>query len=47
MELAHDLGYLVDNDHTTHCALTKAVGPLLSRHKASIERNPHQQPQKP
>ncbi len=53
IELAHDLCYLSDGDHTQLCDLTSEVGYLLSRLKAAIERNTHlvpplpQVPQKP
>jgi four helix bundle protein len=39
LELAHDLGYLSDSNYTQLCDLTREVGYLLSRLKASIARN--------
>jgi four helix bundle protein len=47
LELAHDLCYLTDGDYVELCGLANEVGYLLSRLKASIERNTHQVPQKP
>ena len=44
LELAHDLGYLVDADYSELCDLASEVGYLLSRLKASIERNTRQTP---
>jgi len=46
LELAHDLSFLVNDDYVQLCNLTNEVGYLLSRLKASIERNTHQEPQK-
>jgi four helix bundle protein len=42
LELAHDLGYLADVDHSKLCEFAREIGYLLSRLKASIERNKHQ-----
>ncbi len=39
LELAHDLGYLSDANYTQLCDLANEAGYLLSRLKASIERN--------
>lgn len=39
LELAHDLGYLADVDHSKLCEFAREIGYLLSRLKASIERN--------
>jgi four helix bundle protein len=47
IELAHDLSYLINDDYAQLCDLTNEVGYLLSRLKASIERNAHQVPQEP
>jgi four helix bundle protein len=47
IELAHDLGYLAEGDYAQLCDLANEVGYLLSRLKASIERNAHQIPQVP
>ena len=47
LELAHDLFYLIDEDYVQLCNLAGEVGYLLSRLKASIERNTPQIPQKP
>jgi four helix bundle protein len=44
LEIAHDLGYLPDGDYAQIVELTREVGYLLSRLKASIERNTHQKP---
>jgi four helix bundle protein len=41
LELAHDLGYLADADYDRLTDLTREVGYLLSRLKASIARNIH------
>ena len=46
LELAHDLCYLTDGDYDQLCDLANEVGYLLSRLKASIERNTGQVPQK-
>ena len=42
LEFAHDLGYLADADYSQLIDLTCEVGYLLSRLKASIERNTNQ-----
>jgi four helix bundle protein len=47
LELAHDLCYLNDDDHVLLRDLANEVGYLLSRLKASIERNTHPLTQKP
>lgn len=47
LELAHDLTYISDTDYAQLSALTNEVGYLLSRLKASIARNLHQEPQEP
>ncbi len=39
MEIAHDLGYLHDEDYNQIGELTREVGYLLSRLKLSIQRN--------
>ena len=44
LELAHDLGYLSDVDYSQIIDLAGEVGYLLSRLKASIERNTNQKP---
>lgn len=44
LEIAHDLNYLADSDYAQLAELTREVGYLLSRLKASIERNTHQKP---
>jgi four helix bundle protein len=44
IELAHDLGYVSDEDYAQLSELTREVGYLLSRLKAAIERNTHQKP---
>jgi four helix bundle protein len=45
LELAHDLCYLSDEDYAHLCSLASEVGYLISRLRASIERNLHQAPQ--
>ncbi len=42
LEIAHDLGYLSDAENNQAGDLAREVGYLLSRLKASIERNTHQ-----
>jgi four helix bundle protein len=44
LELAHDLGYPPDIDYTQLIDLASEVGYLISRLKASIERNTNQKP---
>jgi four helix bundle protein len=41
LELAHDLSYLADTEHSQLCGQVSEIGYLLSRLKASIERNIH------
>lgn len=44
LEIAHDLGYLPDAEYSQVGDFAHEVGYLLSRLKASIERNTHQKP---
>jgi four helix bundle protein len=47
LELAHDLFILATEEYAQLRDLTNEVGYLLSRLKASIERNSHQEPLEP
>jgi four helix bundle protein len=44
LEIAHDLGYLPDTEYSQIGDFARETGYLLSRLKASIERNTHQKP---